>query len=387
MRVSLFLSLSRSREREKGGYFDDRGCASSVLILFDIFFHIVGSTTIILLSFVFRQTTLNNFATMKLSSLIFTAGVFATAVSAFSPAARHISSRVAVQQNGVSSSGRLSPLDMYGMGGGMGNAISLDEYTQRDVYAMEEWATNYGVQKMDGVELYTADGSDYQLIANQGIPAGSMVLYVPSSICLSSDGVIQEFGNNLQLSEDNLVQMDAGTAQRLPLFRLMVKILAEYEKGQDSAFFPWLNSLPRQFYNGVSMTKACFDCLPPYAGWLASTERHNYHMFVNAIRMGWIPVSPDIVNDDQVMMWAYNVALTRFHEIWEPSRQKLIAPMADMVSTIQALGGITIYHQCIELSVPSYTFEFSQYLFIHFTDKNTTKHANFRTCVVVQSRH
>lgn len=26
------------------------------------------------------------------------------------------------------------------------------------------------------------------------------------------------------------------------------------------------------------------------------------------------------------------VALTRYHEIWEPSRQKLIAPMADMLN-------------------------------------------------------
>jgi hypothetical protein len=122
--------------------------------------------------------------------------------------------------------------------------------------------------------------------------------------------------------------MDQGTAKRLPLFRLMIKILAEYEKGQESPFLPWLNSLPRVFYNGVSMTDDCFNCLPPYAGWLASTEKHNYKMFVAALRRGYVPLQS--ANDDRVLSWAYNVALTRFEEIWQPSRQKLLAPMADM---------------------------------------------------------
>ena len=50
----------------------------------------------------------------------------------------------------------------------------------------------------------------------------------------------------------------------------MVKILSEYDAGTNSPWYPWLASLPKQFYNGVSMTDACYDCLPPYAGWLVS---------------------------------------------------------------------------------------------------------------------
>ncbi len=95
---------------------------------------------------------------------------------------------------------------------------------------------------------------------------------MPSEVVLSSDKVVNDFGNSLQQAESILVQMDQGTLARLPLFRLMVKILAEYDAGQDSPFYPWLNSLPKQFYNGVSMTDACFDCLPPYAGWLVRTK-------------------------------------------------------------------------------------------------------------------
>lgn len=54
--------------------------------------------------------------------------------------------------------------------------------------------------------------------------------------------------------------------------------------------------------------------------------------FANALRKGFVPLSQETLYDEQVVKWAYNVALTRFHEVWQPSRQKLIAPMADMVS-------------------------------------------------------
>ncbi len=118
--------------------------------------------------------------------------------------------------------------------------------------------------------LYSEDGSDYQLVTQSPIPGGSTVIYVPAEVVLSSERVVSEFGGSLQQAENVLVQMDKGTKARLPLFRLMVKILAEYDAGPDSPFYPWLNSLPRQFYNGVSMTEACFACLPPYAGWLVS---------------------------------------------------------------------------------------------------------------------
>ena len=81
---------------------------------------------------------------------------------------------------------------------------------------------------------------------------------------------MNEFGSSLQQAESVLVQIDQGTQARLPLFRLMVKILSEYDAGTNSPWYPWLASLPKQFYNGVSMTDACYDCLPPYAGWLVS---------------------------------------------------------------------------------------------------------------------
>jgi hypothetical protein len=139
-------------------------------------------------------------------------------------------------------------------------------------------------------------------------------------------------GMSLQQAEAAVVQIDQGTEYRLPLFRLMAKILVEYEKGPNSAWYPWLNSMPRQFFNGVSMTKVCYSCLPPYAGWLTSNERINYSHFAMALRQGYVPLSQATISNKEVVKWAYNVALTRFHEIWQPERMKLIAPMADMLN-------------------------------------------------------
>jgi len=211
-----------------------------------------------------------------------------------------------------------------------------DIYSARDVYSMEEWATQYGMQKSPGVELYSEDGgNDYTLMTQSGAAAGETVLFVPAAITMNSMTVQQEFGTSLQQAEASIIEIDQraqlGSQYRLPLFRLMVKVLVEWERGAESAWFPWLNSLPRQFYNGVSMTKACFNCLPPYAGWLTSSERHNFGHFVRALRQGYVPLSPDTIRSREVVRWAYNVALTRYHEYYQPDRAKLIAPMADML--------------------------------------------------------
>ena len=272
---------------------------------------------------------------MKLScALIFSAGIFATSVSAFAPSYTTNNNLATRSTSSTTTCTTTTSLNQYAGATAAGGLVNIaDEYAQRDVYSMEEWAMQYGAQKAPGIELYSEDGSDYQYVAQQGIQGGQTALYIPPDIVLNSASIQQEFGQSLTGAEQVVVGIDRGTQARLPLFRLMVKILAEYEKGQDSPFYPWLNSLPRQYYNGVSMTQACFDCLPPYAGWLASSERQNYSNFVAAIRQGgYLPLQQSTIQDGTVLKWAYNVALTRFHEVWQPERAKLIGPLADMVS-------------------------------------------------------
>lgn len=124
---------------------------------------------------------------------------------------------------------------------------------QRDVYSMETWAIENGYQKLDGVELYNTnvETDDWSLMTYSDIPAGTTVLFIPANIVLSSDEVVKEYSGNfdLELTENALKQMEKDLAKRLPLFRLLVKVLAEYEKGTDSFYYPWLASLPSQYYN------------------------------------------------------------------------------------------------------------------------------------------
>ncbi|OEU20387.1 ribulose-1,5-bisphosphate carboxylase-like protein [Fragilariopsis cylindrus CCMP1102] len=206
------------------------------------------------------------------------------------------------------------------------NAISLSENAQRDVYTMDDWAVNAGAQKAEGFELTSYDGQDYYAATNQDIPAGSPVLFVPNQMMFTSSSVAQEFGDALSQAENELVTCDCG--ELVPLFRLYAKVLVEYEKGENSPWYSWLNSLPRMYNTGASMTYACFECLPPYAAWLAMSERTNSVNFQKAIRNIYSGIiSEETASNTEVLKWAYNVAATRS---LDRNGELFIAPLADM---------------------------------------------------------
>lgn len=249
---------------------------------------------------------------MKLS-IVLASGLLATVASAFQ-LAPHSPSHHAT---------RVQPLSSMATA-----TINIQENAQRDVFSMEQWARNCGVQTCEGFQLTSQDGMDYSVITNQDLPAGSPVLFAPAQMILSSSVIQDEMGGNLEASENALANL--GETNRLPLFRLMVKILVEYENGDQSPYYPWLNALPRLFFNGVAMTDACFDCLPPYVSWLSQKERNNYAKFLNALRKGYSPLSQQTIDNDQLIKWAYNVALTR-HQVVIAGKEKKITPLADMV--------------------------------------------------------
>ncbi len=203
--------------------------------------------------------------------------------------------------------------------------VNLASSVERDVYTMADWAASYGVQQAAGVQLTSYDGKDYFAATDQDIPAGSPVMYVPNDLTFTSSKAAMEFGGSLGEAESQLI--NAGLEDKIPLFRVFVKILAEYEKGENSPWYTWLNSLPRIYNTGASMTYACFDCLPPYAAWLALTERQNFVNFQKAAKFA--PLGEDIITNVTVLKWAYNVAITRSIE-WYGDR--CIAPMADMLN-------------------------------------------------------
>lgn len=205
----------------------------------------------------------------------------------------------------------------------LNNLVDTAEYVDRDVWTFDEWASGCGVQKCEGMQITTNDGSDYFAITEQNLPAGTPIVYVPPEMVLSSNRAQEEFGQSLQYAEDRI--KEGGVSNQIPIFRLGVKILAEWEKGDQSPWYYWLNSMPRIFMNGVSMTSACFDALPPYAGWLAMKERANFVNFKKALLSA--PLNEQTVTNEELVKWAYNVALTRSYSLSSSCRR--IAPVVD----------------------------------------------------------
>ena len=206
--------------------------------------------------------------------------------------------------------------------------ITLDEDTPRDISTFQSWAfDSCGVQKADGFDLVTEDGKDYFAVTRSPVQQGNPVLYVPEGMVISSRKSAQEFGQFLTDCKDELEASDL--LHMLPLFLVFVKILVEYQKATNSPYYPWLNSLPRLFNTGASMTFACFDCLPDYASQLALQERKQSVTFQKAAQY----LSPlfncrgSVLSDADAMKWAYNVAVTRSIEV---NGEQFIVPMADM---------------------------------------------------------
>lgn len=209
-------------------------------------------------------------------------------------------------------------------------AINIDEHANRDISAMGEWAMNCGVQRVEGFQLTTTeDGLDWSVMTTQPLAANSPVLLVPNNAILSSSRAQQELEQvgNIQDAVDQLGRLGAG--DQIPLFYLFCKILLEYERDDQSPYFPWLNSLPRLYFNAVSMTDFCYECLPPLVFSLARGERVKVDNFFAALQEVNF-LSPQTKGNKNLAKWAFNVVTTR---CWGPDNDKQIVPMADMVRT------------------------------------------------------
>lgn len=225
---------------------------------------------------------------------------------------------------------------------GASRCIDIQEDAPRDLFTFQQWMSSVGIQAVDGLQLlqtpmneYTnLDGQDACLVytGNQPLRSGTPILQIPVHLCFCSTRLERELGGNLEATENALEQY-SDSSERLPLFRLMVKVLTEVENSQ-SPFQPWLNAFPRRFYNGVSMTQACFEALPPYASMLSREEKETYESFYNALRNGYLELSAETLNDERLIEWAYNVALTRHQKVLSQNGkiEKKLAPMADMIN-------------------------------------------------------
>ena len=210
-------------------------------------------------------------------------------------------------------------------GGGVSNTIDITKRAIRDIPTMDNWSYACGVQRANGVQLESTNVEEVCLFATQDIAANSPVLFVPNQMILSGVQFAQqpEFG---RVEGPEILLSITGEQEYISQFYLLCKILKEYENGVNSPWYPYLNSLPRQFNNGGSMTQWCTTCLPPYVGKLASRERIRFSKFFQALKQ--IPYLDDrIKRDRSIVKWAYQIATTRSIASVDNG---MIVPMIDM---------------------------------------------------------
>jgi len=223
--------------------------------------------------------------------------------------------------------------------------VDIDEGAPRDIATMDQWVASCGVQRAEGFELTSEDGADIRVTTSVDLPAESPVLFVPNAMILSAQQSMQELGR-VEAAEQRLVSAKA--AEHVPNFYLFLKILMEYEQGDQSGWYPWLNALPRYYSNGASMTPFCFDCLPPLVGNLAMGERIKFIQFFQALRYVDF-ISDEIKNDKEIAKWAFAAVYTRGFPT--PDGDFKIAPMADMFNHGTETEVQTLYDEEGNLSV------------------------------------
>lgn len=210
--------------------------------------------------------------------------------------------------------------------------VSTSEDAPRNLNTLDPWATNAGIQKVEGLELYSEDGMDWQYITTADIPSGTTIMYIPADVCLSSSRVEAELNSmsngGVAAAVDQLNRI--GGQNSVADFYLFVKLLVEYENAENSPYFPWLDSLPRLYLNSVSMTDFCYECLPPLVFSLSRLERVKFDNFRQVL------AKVDLISDYtksniEVHKWAFNSVYTRAYADKEGQGSDVtITPLGDM---------------------------------------------------------
>eukprot|EP00816_Leptocylindrus_hargravesii_P008182 CAMPEP_0196806110 /NCGR_PEP_ID=MMETSP1362-20130617/5966_1 /TAXON_ID=163516 /ORGANISM="Leptocylindrus danicus, Strain CCMP1856" /LENGTH=276 /DNA_ID=CAMNT_0042179417 /DNA_START=673 /DNA_END=1500 /DNA_ORIENTATION=+ len=249
-----------------------------------------------------------------------------TDVSAFLPTSKKYSTVIsndAKKLPFINSSASISTTSIAAM-------VDIREEAPRNMQPFDAWANQCGVRRCKGFQFTSNDGQDWSIMTSENLPAGAPVVGVPANMILSSQRVKQE----LEAMSNGGVQ-DAvkqlgmiGAAGCTPEFYLTVKILLELERGDQSPYFPWLDSLPRLFFNAASMTDFCYECLPPLVFRLSREERTKFDNVFSVMK------KVDIISDNAKMnkdlvKWAFNVVHTRSMPSTVNSNDVKIVPMAD----------------------------------------------------------
>ena len=122
---------------------------------------------------------------------------------------------------------------------------------------------------------------------------------------------------------------------QIPQFFLFLKLLMEYTKGSDSAWYSWIQSLPRVFDTAICMDEVELECLLPFAWALASVERLHLEVFQQTLTMlpKTLALDPENIQNQELTTWLFNSVFTRCWRYPDEVNDKErcdIVPLGDM---------------------------------------------------------
>jgi hypothetical protein len=265
---------------------------------------------------------------MGRSSLIFLAAAGALclpAVAAFQ-APLSVQSSTSTATTTTTTASRTAPL--------LATLVDTSERAERNGYSFMEWASHYGIQP-ENFQLQPIDGSlNWGAVATQPARAGERALFVPSMLRMFTPNIKQqEFPNIGQVVAQKIdpkSDLALGDVSLANHFYLFLKVLQEYEMGEASPYYAWLNALPRKFNTAVNFRDFETDCLPPFVKFLSKRDQNNYSLFNRVLKEIPTPtISDQTKNNMEITKWVFNIVFTRARESFGEAE---IIPMSDMIN-------------------------------------------------------
>jgi hypothetical protein len=208
------------------------------------------------------------------------------------------------------------------------SAYDIYEDAPREVTMFKCWAMDNGIQTAESFKLAEENkGKDVRAVTTQDVAAGQPVVYVPEYLILSSNKAMAELRSDQMIEAENFVIARGGESEHRQWY-LMLKILSEIQKGRQSPWYGWLNSLPRYYTNAPAMTDFCLRCLPPLMRKRAEEEKEICRR-LSKDTIGAVPFLDEDLkyHPRDYTLWAYQIVYTRSFETEDGDLK--IVPMAD----------------------------------------------------------
>jgi len=215
-------------------------------------------------------------------------------------------------------------------------AVNVNELSPRNGYDFLNWATNNGIL-MENFQIQPLeDDSNWGVLSPQGGNAGGRALFVPNMVRMTTQSIQQQDFPNLQpLIQQRIMKKSKrfqnGDVELASHFYLFLKVLQEYQLGQNSPYFAYLDALPRKFNTAVNFSPKETDSLPPFVKFLSRRDQANWDLFVKCLHEAQTPTISEATKYDPIVTnWAFNVVFTRARASFDGQAE--IIPMSDMLN-------------------------------------------------------